>query len=80
MEDPAILPINVDELGDWLDGGRPLSEMRERFPDFASDEDALNFLESVRRGLADIEAGRVFTTEEMMRRLESRRRARRAAA
>ena len=79
-DEPGIATVDVAELRSWLDGEAPLHELRARLPFLTTDAAAEDYLRGLRRALADVAAGRVYTTEEMQTELEERRRARRAAA
>ncbi|MBV9931710.1 MAG: hypothetical protein JO013_12295 [Alphaproteobacteria bacterium] len=81
MEDSpqiGVATVDVAELQPWLDGERPLLELRERLPFLRSDEAATRYVEELRQRLGN--AGRLYTTEEMLAELRKRRRARRDAA
>jgi hypothetical protein len=81
MEDSpeiGMATIDVAELQPWLDGDRPLLELRERLPFLHSDEAAKRYVEELRKRLSN--PGRLYTSEEMLAELQKRRRARRDAA
>ncbi len=80
-DEPRIDALDVQGLRPWLDDpDRPLGELREQLPFLRSDAQARRFIEDIREGLASLGRGEVYTTDEVMRELEARRRARRSAA
>ncbi|HEY0413160.1 MAG TPA: hypothetical protein VGD66_08460 [Allosphingosinicella sp.] len=80
-DEPRIATLDVAEIDRWLnDPDAPLGELRERFPFLGSDAEARRMLEGLRRGLADIEAGRVVPHEQVVRDMEERRRRHRPSA
>lgn len=56
------------------------AELSGRLTFLRSEADAREFLEGIKRGLASIERGELYTTDEVRTHLEARRRARRTAA
>jgi hypothetical protein len=80
-DEPRIATLDVAEIDRWLnDPDSPLGELREQFPFLGSDEEARRMLEGLRRGLADIEAGRMVPHEQVVRDMEERRRRYRPSA
>ena len=80
-EDPRIATLDIAEIDRWLsDPDAPLDELREQYPFLRSDAEARRMLDGLRRGLADIEAGRVVPHEQVVRDVEERRRRHRPSA
>jgi hypothetical protein len=80
-DEPRIAALDVAAIDRWLnDPEAPLSDLREQFPFLGSDAEARRMLEGLRRGLADIEAGRVVPHEQIVRDMEARRRRHRPSA
>lgn len=80
-EEPKIETLDVAEIDRWLnDAQAPIEELIAQFPFLRTEAQARRFLEDIREGLASVERGEVFTTEEVIQELEARRRARRSAA
>ncbi len=80
-DEPRIGALDITGIDRWLsDPNAPLEELREQYPFLGSDAEARRMLRSLRRGLADIEAGRVVPHEQIVRDMEERRRRHRPSA
>jgi len=74
-DEPRIATLDIAEIDRWLsDPDASLDALREQFPFLGSDAEARHMLQGLRRGLADIEAGRVVPHEQIVREMEERRR------
>jgi hypothetical protein len=80
-DEPRIATLDIAEIDRWLsDPDAPLDELREQYPFLGSDAEARRMLQGLRRGLADIEAGRVVPHRQIVLDMEERRRRHRPSA
>jgi hypothetical protein len=80
-DEPRIATLDIAEIDRWLSNpDASLDELRKQYPFLSSDAEARHMLQGLRRGLADIEAGRVVPHEHIVRDMEERRRRHRPSA